>query len=230
MYFAREKPWQPTFFGYFHQKIRDRFPRVWSRESETLQTSQLLHRPEGAGPTKKETLARFTSVDGKRAVHVAEELLAVNLAYAYKGWAEFKPLVIEMFGHYCEVTQPKSLIIVGLRYINRLSPVDGLTSLDLLQKGTDLLPKALFHWKHPLLVSSAWPGRAKTELQFVLQSLGSTGQHEDQLLLDLKCIDRRDCRLNAAALEKSLDASHDQLLELFEELISDKLRQIMEAE
>jgi len=63
---------------------------------------------------------RFKREDGKAIVEIGANYLLASHLRPYPGWEKFLPLVERVFSTYKEVTSPKGLRRVGLRYVNKV--------------------------------------------------------------------------------------------------------------
>jgi len=224
--FERSHVWNPTFFGYFHARIKERFPKVSYRDTDTI---RFVHNKHATEPSRKrQTLMRFSDETGKKAVHFGDDVLAANLAYQYSGWADFKPLIMEMVRNYLEIVQPDAVSEVALRYINRLAGRDGLTCSEFLSRDTPFIPSGLFEWRHPFYLSGVYPVSETMQLRYSITSIQQEHPNSrEALLLDLACSGTSGLSADSELLGEYLEKIHLRLVEFFEQVITDKLRKIM---
>jgi uncharacterized protein (TIGR04255 family) len=115
--FDASSPWDWTIPGQVFDKIKDEF----SVRAEVRQLG--VHIPPGMGvPAWSQGPGRvqLKRPDGSAMVQVGPNILAVNHLRPYPQWEVFRRLILRIFDTYGELANPKSLIRIGLRYINQI--------------------------------------------------------------------------------------------------------------
>jgi len=63
---------------------------------------------------------QFLRNDESALIQIGPDLLAVNHLRPYPSWKTFKTIILENLRIYREIADPRTLIRIGLRYINRI--------------------------------------------------------------------------------------------------------------
>jgi uncharacterized protein (TIGR04255 family) len=111
-------PWDLAIPGLVYEKIKEGFPK---RRLARVFEASVTTGPEGVEQQMKTAdRMQFLRDDEKALIQVGTNMLAVNHLKPYPTWQEFAPLIRQGFDAYCQVTSPKGIQRVGLRYINRI--------------------------------------------------------------------------------------------------------------
>lgn len=119
--FSPSEPWNATIPGLLYSALRDRYPQ--RPEDQQVQEVGIEVR-RGDGPPRV-TASRGHRVimkdeGGRALLLVGEHQLGVNDLRPYSGWKSFRPRIEEAANAFCEVTQPRGVNRIGIRYINVL--------------------------------------------------------------------------------------------------------------
>lgn len=128
-HFHPNQEWNLTVPGKLHAKLDDEYS---GKPQEQRGVEVVLEpRKDGHASLKYgEGLARVQLVtkDGKRKVGVGQNVLSVHMLRPYNGppgspyggWEEFQSRIRKAFNHYWDVTQPKGVRRISVRYINKI--------------------------------------------------------------------------------------------------------------
>jgi uncharacterized protein (TIGR04255 family) len=117
--FEGSQPWDWTIPGLVYERIRNQFPK--KRQEAALEVSvqpgenQILQQMK-AGIAKMQ----FLRDDESALIQIGPDFLAVNQLHPYQSWKAFKTIILENVRIYREIADPRTLIRIGLRYINRI--------------------------------------------------------------------------------------------------------------
>jgi uncharacterized protein (TIGR04255 family) len=116
--FEPSVPWDLAIPGLVYEKIREGFPK--RRQTKVFEVS-LAGAPTGV-EQRVQSIDRmqFFREDEKALIQVDRDLLAVNHLKPYPTWQDFLPLIRQGFDAYRQVANPKGVLNIGLRYINRI--------------------------------------------------------------------------------------------------------------
>ena len=129
-HFHPNQEWNLTVPGKLHAKLDDEYS---GKPQEQRGVEVVLEpRKDGHASLKYgEGLARVQLVtkDGKRKVGVGQNVLSVHMlrpydnpsGSSYRGWDEFQSRIRKAFNHYWDVTQPKGVRRISVRYINKIT-------------------------------------------------------------------------------------------------------------
>lgn len=128
-HFHPSQEWNLTIPGKLHAELDDEYS---GKPQEQRGVEVVLEAQKDAHSSIKygEGLARVLLVtkDGKRKVGVGQNVLSIHMLRPYNspsaptsgGWDEFKPRIQKAFGHYWDITQPKGVRRISIRYINKI--------------------------------------------------------------------------------------------------------------
>ncbi len=117
--YFHESKWDGTLFGLFFEKVRENYPKKQELEQIFVQ----VNIPKEARVTqmqRRKHRIQFIKEDGSRLIQIENNLLVINQLRPYPRFEDWKPVVDEMLKYYSEIAQPKGIIRMGVRYINRI--------------------------------------------------------------------------------------------------------------
>lgn len=116
--FEPGEEWDITFPGLFYEKVRDNFPK--KKSSRRMQFRAISEAEEPHIRQEIVEFIQFLRQDEKALVQIVPNLLAVNHLKPYPTWNEFRPIILNSLSKYREIANPKGIMRIGLRYINRI--------------------------------------------------------------------------------------------------------------
>lgn len=124
--FQPGKPWDFTIPGLLFARVRDEFPdtHVQPGFHVNFELGQVMPPQVQANAG----LMQFRRRDRTALLQLMPDALVVNQLPKYPHWEAFRDLILLNLDHYVEVAQPKGILQMQLRYINR---IDVPSSLDL---------------------------------------------------------------------------------------------------
>ncbi len=225
--FVPGEPWDGTIPGLVYGKLQDAFPK-----RRTLRSVQSEVGPAEGGVVQQVQLVERVQLlrdDEKAFVQVGPDFLAINHLAPYPTWEGFRPLIVQAFQAYRDVSRPAGLQRIGLRYINRiLFPTLPIEFKDFSRfypfSGPDL-PQTV----HSFVVGIQSP--FEDERDGLRLQMSSTDPDEAKRLSALLDLDYFLARPQAVGLDECLDwvgRAHDHVLETFEACLTDRLRGMFE--
>lgn len=128
-HFHPNQEWNLTVPGKLHAKLDDEYSGK-PQEQRGVEVVLEPRKDSRASLKYGEGLARVQLVtkDGKRKVGVGQNVLSVHMLRPYdnpsgsscRGWDEFQSRIRKAFNHYWDVTQPKGVRRISVRYINKI--------------------------------------------------------------------------------------------------------------
>ena len=226
MHFEEGLQWNATFFGLFHEKIKDEFPEAKELHGMAM---GFQTKPGGIDQQLRQvgTRMRFYREDKTALVQISKNLLAVNLLPEYPGWEKFKPLILNRLTDYISVIQPKAILRVGLRYVNRIDLPEAEFKFDQLFAKSSYLPSGVFQASGPFLVRVELHPYKEAQLNVTVATPAEPmekGKVSSVVDLDHVVFNR----LEPPSEEKVgvlLEEAHSKIVEAFESIIGDKLRE-----
>jgi uncharacterized protein (TIGR04255 family) len=116
--FEPSSTWDLTIPGLIYDRIKQDFPK---RKLAKAVEFSVVAGPEGIAQQSMTTdRMQFLREDEKALIQVDRDLLAINHLKPYPTWETFLPLIRQGFEAYIQVTNPRAIHRIGLRYINRI--------------------------------------------------------------------------------------------------------------
>jgi uncharacterized protein (TIGR04255 family) len=109
-----ESPWDMAVPGLVYARLKNTFPK--RRQAKNIAATMT----GGAITTFEVERPQFLREDEKALVVVSKDVFAVSSLKPYMKWEAFRPLILESFKAYSEITNPIAFQRLGLRYINQI--------------------------------------------------------------------------------------------------------------
>jgi len=231
IYFAGSS-WDSTVPGRFYERVKTDFPE---KRQRAVQEAQITLGPEQAtaGVRQLPPLMQFVSDERHRMIQLAEGLLVVNQLSPYPRFAEWEPEVFRALRVYRELAQPKAIIRMGLRYINRvLIAGEPIRMKDYFTIYPNL-PPSLGDKHDSFMVRVEVPQSAQGHT--VVMTFGtapppSAGDAMRAFMLDLYDILGTSAAVDEEVVRRELRRAHNNIVSAFEDGITDRLRKLFEPE
>ena len=212
-------PWDLTVPGLVYQRLKETFPK--RRQVKTVGAALT----GGAVTTIEMERVQFMQEDERALISISKDSLAVSRLKPYTGWETFRPLILDAFMSYREVTNPTGFQRLGLRYINQINFKESRILLDDFFEFYPFVGKQLPQNHGTFIVGIELPfndGRDNLRLQLSTNSaLPGSGL---SLTLDLDYILMDPTNVDLSNLESWLEQGHSRLAETFEGCLKDSLR------
>ncbi|HEX6989612.1 MAG TPA: TIGR04255 family protein [Bacillota bacterium] len=207
----------------FHRRIAHRFVhRVSEKQLEARVTVG------AGGPTQEVQIVDatlFTDDERNLQVRVGPNVLAIHHRKPYRGWERFWPAIQLAYTAYCEVSKPKAINRISLRYVNMIKLPEPEPALDryfsFYPHCGAVLPT--FPGAFTVVAESALPGSSDV----LRVHMGGMG-HEDQrlrVILDLEIFLARQPSFPLTDAQNWLFDAHDRVGTAFEACIKNPLRE-----
>lgn len=231
IYFA-DSAWDDTVPGAFYERVKNDFPQKRRRE---IQQAEIALGPAEAkaGVRRLPPWMQFVSESGDRMIQIAENLLVVNQLRPYPHFEEWQPVVHDALQIYKELTQPKKVARLGLRYINRVVIPGARVQMEDYFTIYPNLPPGLGDTHGSFLVRVEVPQFEQGHT--VLVTFGTVppqqpGQDEQVFMLDLYDILQVDKVLEEVDIKEEILGAHNNIVMAFEDSITGRLRDLFEME
>jgi uncharacterized protein (TIGR04255 family) len=172
---------------------------------------------------------QFGSLDGQHLIRIGQDIVSVHEIGPYPGWEVFRARIIQALTAYVEVTKPKSIRRISLRYVNQISLGTGSVELSdyfsipfEMPEGLDFSVASFF-----LRFEAVRPDGIK-----LIQSFANLPSETLSVILDLDLI-RENPDTSAGFVLGALDevdSLRDIEREAFESVITDKLRETFDVD
>ncbi|MEK6710518.1 MAG: TIGR04255 family protein [Nitrospinota bacterium] len=226
IHFEEGLKWNATFFGLFHERIKNEFPEA--KELHGLEMG-FQTKPGRIDQQFREVgiRMRFHRKDKTALVQISKNLLAVNLLPKYPGWKKFKPLILARLEDYISVIQPKAIVRTGLRYINRIVLPEAEFKFDRFFAKSSYLPSGIYQELGPFLVRVELSPYKETRLHLTVAT--HTEPAERGQIANIVDLDHIAFNRMEPPAEKNigivLEEAHSKIIGVYESIIGDELRE-----
>ena len=231
IYFANSV-WDDTVLGAFYERVKNTFPQKRQRE---IQEAEVTMGPgeAKAGVRCLPPWMQFVSEKGDRMIQLARDLLVVNQLRPYPHFEEWEPVVYSALTIYKELTQPRNVARLGLRYMNRVEIPEARIAMEDFFTIYPQLPPALGNTHGSFLVRVEVPQPEQGHT--VLITFGTSAPQQPNpnvqaFMLDLYDIVQLNKPLGQLDLGEEIKQAHRDLVMAFEDSITDRLRELFERE
>jgi uncharacterized protein (TIGR04255 family) len=231
IYFAGSS-WDDTVPGAFYERVRNDFPQ---KRQRTIQEAQITLGPEQAAASVRHLppWMQFVSEGKGRIIQLAQDLLVVNQLAPYPHFEEWEPDVYRALHIYRELAQPRSVVRLGLRYINRVLIPEKQIQMQDYFTIYPILPQRLGDRHGSFLVRVEVPQSAQGHT--VVMTFGSAPPPPPQdaalaFMLDLYDILVTQVPVDEDVIKREVRRAHDNIVLAYEDSITDTLRALFEPE
>lgn len=116
--FEPSEEWNLTVPGLIFQELK----HVYDGKPRQRQAVEAGIQVGGPGISVRQGIAAVQLPDKKNSklLSVGPDVLSVHVMQPYPNWEGFKPLIEEGLSKYVDVTKPKGITRIGVRYVNRI--------------------------------------------------------------------------------------------------------------
>lgn len=132
--FEPSQEWNLTIPGRLHVKLKEKYSGN-PQEQKVVDVSLDPHqkgKPPKLNYSEGLEKVQLLTEDGKRIVAVGQDVLSIHMLRPYQdphrtdsGWGEFQQRIEEALTAYWEEVQPKGVLRVGVRYVNKIVIPEG---------------------------------------------------------------------------------------------------------
>lgn len=214
--FEEQEPLEEARVDAFFSSIAGEFS-----ERATVDEEQITVSLEGSVPKaelKRDRRYRFGRPDGSALVQIGVSVLVINHLPDYGGWELYRPAILRVLRAYRNALGPRSIVHMGLRYINRLHAESSTPKIaDLVTVAPSLggvLKRPIVHfYQRYELGLDAPPG-------VLIHQTGSR-PGEPSLMLDLDVVSQIAAKItDESAITTWLDAAHHVISTAFAESLN----------
>ncbi len=219
-------PWDLAVPGLVYDQLRASFPK--RRQVKAVQATLM----GGAVRTEESERLQLLQADEKTLVTVAKDTISISRLKPYLGWETFRPVILDAFKTYGEITSPTGFQRIGLRYINQLNFKEDTLPLEDFFEFYPFVGKQLPQIHTVFFVGIQVPyheGRDALRLQLATADAPDGFRLSFNLDLDYFLVDS--AKVPVPALREWLEEAHFQLAAIFEGCLKDAMRaRLQEAE
>jgi uncharacterized protein (TIGR04255 family) len=231
IHFAQSS-WDNTVPGAFYERVKDNFPE---KRQRTIQEAQFKLGPEqaAAGVRQLPPWMQFLSDEKHRIIQLAQDLLVVNQLAPYPHFEEWEPDVYRALRIYSELAQPKNVVRLGLRYINRVPiPGEQIQMEDYFTIYPNL-PQRLGDMHGSFLVRVEVPQSGQHHTVVITFGTAPPPPAQDAgqaFMLDLYDLFAIHQPVDEETIKREIQCAHDNIVVAFEDSITERLRALLEPE
>jgi uncharacterized protein (TIGR04255 family) len=220
--FNEETNWDATIPGLLHDKLKENFPRKEQRIIQELEIKQEQGNIQQYLRTTERIL--FFTEDQKMVIQVGPRLLVINALKPYPNWEKYKEYIKMGLDTLMEITEIKGIENVNLRYINSIKLPRGEDIKEYFRLHISLSEKLLKNLASFIAIVefSYFDDRDKCRVNF------SFSLSRDEYILDIDYFLNQKGNLSISNTYEWLENAHNNIEEIFEEAITDKLRKVFE--
>lgn len=237
--FEPSQEWNLTIPGRLHVKLKEEYS---GKPQEQKVVGVSVNASEGQPPKLSygEGLAKvqlFTE-DGKRIVAVGQDVLSIHMLRPYQdpqrpdhsGWDEFQDRIKQALDVYWDEVQPKGVLWVSIRYINKIVIPEESVEVASYLKCASPDVKGLPDHQNSFLSRVGYVYGDGVHLVLAHGSIDAPPPNQVEFLLDLDVIWANTEPVGKdEALEKAVDLRNRER-EAFEAVITDKTRELFDAD
>lgn len=235
--FAPGPDWDLTIPGKLQAELGDEYSGK-PREQKAMQVGLQVQEGKPANLRYGEGVAKVQLVtkDGTRLVGVGPDVLSIHMLRPYQdpsttergGWEEFAPRIETALKAYRKVAEPSGINRVGVRYINQIAIPGTNIRVEEYLKCAHLEMSGLpEHYDNFFSrIEYLYDDRARLLLSYGL--LGAASNVE--CLLDLDVIWQEHTSIESAAVLRVASDLHDRAGAAFEAVVTDKARDLFDAD
>ncbi len=237
--FEPSQEWNLTIPGRLHVKLKEEYsgnPQEQKVVDVSLDAHQKGKPPKLSYSEGLEKVQLFTE-DGKRIVAVGQDVLSIHMLRPYQdpqrpdhsGWDEFQDRIKQALNVYWEEVQPKGVLRVGIRYLNKIVVPEKAVAVENYLNSALPIVKGLPGHLNNFLSRVDYVYGDGVHLVLSQRSL-NTSLNQVEFLLDLDVIwENTEPIGKDEALAKAADL-RDREREAFEAVITDKARELFNVD
>lgn len=226
--FIPSQEWDLTIPGLIYEKVKKLFPM---REQQLGIGFKLDKSEKGInyqiepGPPR----IQFFKKNKETLIQLSPNLLSINQLKPYQSWKKFKPMILDSFQKYKEVSNPKDFQRIGLRYINRID-IDSV-SIE-FEKYFNLsfrIPEKLPQDYNDFFIRIQIPYSGGRDSMIIsMSSIDPIKPKSLSMILDLDYIMHIPSAINFEKVPAWIEEAHSRVEEVFEACITDRTRTLFQ--
>jgi uncharacterized protein (TIGR04255 family) len=220
--------WDDAVLGQFYDRVKDKFPK---RRQMDIQQAQFVVSPQGqsAGIQRLPAQMQFLDAAESALLQLRQDLLVVNQLRPYPNFEGWEPNIYSALKVYWELTKPKGIRRIGLRYINRIIIPETSVRMEDYFNIYPQLPKEVGEVHGDFMIRVELPGQGEGHTVLVTFATAPPEQKgQTAHLLDFYDIFQPDSLLSEADVQAEARKARVNINTAFEGSITDKLRALFE--
>ena len=205
---------QPVLIpGRYYERVCTEYPEIEVKRGFGLQAGG----PEVEMVTEERTV--FRNPVANRLVQIGHGMLAINQLRPYTDYATFRHEIEARLTDYKAVAQPKKLVKLGLRYINRLPVSEDQNLRAVLDVGFKL-PRGVGAMPDPYLLRLEFPHNNGRDRLILIVAKAADHQESTGVMLDLDYVLAKPEETQETNPVQWMDSAHDTIERVFHACIT----------
>jgi len=233
--FDAGSPWDMAIPGLIYENVKQQFPK--RKQIKRIDVNLLATQDSLTPEVNAIDQIRFLQEDETRFLAVSPYMLSGHILKPYSSWTNFLPSIKLGFDTYRQITDPKALNRIGLRYINKIEFSEDETSSDNkidLEEYFEFRPylgQEMNQDYHSFSLSTEQMFEDRRDnLKILLRNEKSRQRNQISIILDFDYSLLEPGRVSLDGIFEWVEKAHLRIYETFEACITDKLRIKFESE
>lgn len=210
----------------FNNRVKNSYSNV---EEHLIAKTELQISPAGEGKQRisPEKLYRFYNADKTRLIQASKDFVSINRLKPYSDYGTFRADIAEGLKNYTDLTAPKSVDRIGVRYVNEI--VISEVNIELSDYFTYMpqIPVEITEAINNFLLQVQFaPGNGEHQVMLSLRSASPSAEGRVGFLLDIYDILQIHNEADTEFILNSIDEAHENIEQAFERIITDKSREL----
>jgi len=221
--FPHEMAWDLTIAGRLYERVKNDYPK---KEQRWVREVIVLLGPEGL---REELLVaergQFSSSDDGCAIQIGTRLCTINCLRPYASWGTFRPKIEETFATIRDISEATAIHTLNLRYINTIEVPDKNPDLKDYFRFLPIFPE------EGRLPSSFLIGieysfeNDRDSCRVELTDAVTESDVSSAYLLNIDYFLAEEAGIPLDAVMGWIESAHERVEEIFEAIITDRLRE-----
>jgi len=203
--------------GSYYERVRNEFSEIEVKKGFGMTTGG----PEVAMIPEERTV--FRNPAANRLVQIAHGMLAINQLPPYTDYVAFRREITTRFADYMTVAQPKKLVKMGLRYINRLALPKDQNFNKVLQIGFKI-PQSLRVKPNPYLLRLEFPYHDGRDRLILIVAKAPDRNEGPGVMLDLDYVLTKPEQAVEDDPMKWVDNAHEAIEDVFQACVTNEAK------
>ena len=225
VYFSQTKN-EFSVWADFNNRIKKDYPTV---EESIIPKAEIQVNQSGESQQRisPEKLYRFLPNDKSKLIQANKDFVSIHKLKPYKGYEKFKAESEKIIRTYVDVTAPKSVKRIGVRYINQIIIPETNVELSNYFRYIPQIPEEVTEGINNILLEIQFtPRNSNHQVMTSLRSGISSMENQVVFLMDIYDILQSNNEIIIDDILESLDEAHNNIERVFEGFITNEARKL----
>jgi len=219
-----------TVWANFNNRLKKSYPIVEELFIPKTELRITQDRKSGEGRISPEKLLRFYKKDKTQLVQANKDFVSVNKLKPYSGYEKFIADAERVLKNYIDLTSPKLINRIGMRYINQIIIPETSVELSAYFRFMPQIPDEVTQGINNVLLQIQFtPRNSQHQIMTSLRSDIPSVEGQTVFFLDIYDILPINNEADLSIILKSLNEAHENIERVFEGFITDKARKLFEV-